>query len=123
MKLFELYWIWYEEHSYWLFTHPNKTKKQFEADVKMLLREYGNDYLKEEDSWAGARGWIELIAEKLPVIGYTKIEPESTGFFGGYILRKDDDGKEWEKIVGKELMEKAIKHNKKVEKSCGLRQG
>ncbi len=120
MKTFELYWSYYEDYSYWLFSHPKKTKKQFQAYVKMLLREYGNDYLKEEGSWAGASGWIEKVAEKLTIIGYTKVLPERFGFFGGYILREDDDGKEWSKIVGKDLFDKAIKHNEKVKKSCGL---
>ena len=114
MRTFELYWSWYEEHAYWLLSHPTKTKKQFQADVKKLLRKYGDEYLKKEDSWASARGWIKFVAEKLVGIGYAKVLPESFGFFGGNILENDDDGMRWKKLVGEELFGKAIKHNKKV---------
>ena len=115
-QLFELSWSWYEDYSYYLFTHSNKTQEQFRKDVKTLLRKYGDAYLKQEKSWAGANDWIRYISGKMPELGYVPVSPVVKGFFGAYIIDggKSDEDKEWGKIVGKDLLNKAVEHNKKL---------
>ena len=51
-KLFELGWGWYEDWSYHLFIHFEKTQDDFKQDVKSLLVKYGKDYLASEQGWA-----------------------------------------------------------------------
>lgn len=113
--LFELGWGWYEDWSYYLFIHFGKTQEQFKQDVKSLLVKYGKDYLKSEQSWAGANGWVDFIADKMPELGYQPIKPISESFFGAYIIEgNEDDDKRWGEIVGEELLQEAILHNNKV---------
>ena len=113
--LFELGWGWYEDWSYHLFIHFGKTQEQFKQDVKSLLVKYGKDYLKSETSWAGANGWVDFIADKMPELGYQPIKPISESFFGAYIIEgNEDDDKRWGEVVGEELLQEAILHNKKV---------
>jgi hypothetical protein len=117
MKLFELSWSWYEDHDYYLFVHENKTEDDFQKDVKILLIKYGEEYLQQEDCWAGANNWIEYISTKLPELGYEHIEPINVGFWGAYIIDGDDgDDVVWGEIVGEELLQKTIHHNKKIRK-------
>jgi len=118
-NIFELCWSWYEDNESWLFTHDNKTTKQFQSDVRSLLKSQGKEYLKNEDSWASSRKWIEFISSKLEVMGYKRAVVGTFGFFGGYILKKDDDGKRWKKLVGDKLFSEAISHNRKVAKRTG----
>ena len=113
MVIFELSWSWYEDYSHWLFEHPTKTQRDFEKDCQKALREFGDEYLQSEKSWASAMNWIEFITSKLPVYGYKAIKTKEWGFWGGYIL--EDDDKDWAKLVGKELFEKALKHNNKLQ--------
>ena len=113
--LFELGWGWYEDWSYHLFIHFGKTQEQFKEDVKLLLVKYGKDYLKSETSWAGANGWVDFIADKMPELGYQPIKPISESFFGAYIIKgNEDDDKRWGEVVGEELLQEAILHNNKV---------
>lgn len=120
--LFELGWGWYEEWNYHLFIHTDKTQKQFKEDVKSLLVKYGKDYLKSETSWAGASGWVEFIADKMPELGYQSIKPIGESFWGAYIIKGDeDDDKKWGEVVGEELLQEAILHNKKLEEEMDKR--
>lgn len=116
MKLFKLYCSIYDSHQYWLYTHPNpdRTKEEFESDMKFLLVKYGKEYLQNEDSWAGSRGWMEFISEKFSEFGYEKIEPMSIGFSSGLIL--DESDQEFRKIVGMELWQDAMEHNRRIRK-------
>ena len=117
MKLFELSWSDYEMYYYYLFTHKNKTEEEFKEDVKFLLRKYGYDYLKSEDSWAGASDWIKFISPKMSELGYSPIEPIRCGFEGAYIIKKNrPDTIEWGGVVGEELLYKAILHNHNLQK-------
>lgn len=123
--LFQLGWGWYEEWSYHLFIHSDKTQDQFKEDVKSLLIKYGKEYLTQEDSWAGASGWVEFIAGKMPELGYQPVQPITESFFGAYIIKGDDkEDKKWGDVVGEDLLREAILHNKKLEeeinKECGL---
>lgn len=119
MKIFRLAWMDYEDYSSWLFSHEYKTEEQFKEDVEILLKKYGDEYLDGEDSWASSNRWIKLVSDKLPELGYTVVEPLDWSFFGGFILnhdgRMDNQDEEWEKIVGRELMEKAKLHNRNIE--------
>ena len=118
MKVFKLVWSDWDEGSYYLYTHPDKTQKAFEKDVKSLLVKYGNEYLESEDSWAGAHKWICFISDKLPELGYQPVETVNVFFDGGQILkRRDRESTRWKKTVGKELMQKAIEHNDEIERS------
>lgn len=120
--LFELGWGWYEEWSYHLFIHTDKTQEQFKEDVKSLLVKYGKDYLKSETSWAGASGWVEFIADKMPELGYQPINPIGESFWGAYIIKGDeDDDKKWGEVVGEELLQEAILHNQKLEEEMDKR--
>ena len=113
--LFELGWGWYEDWSYHLFVHFGKTQEQFKEDVKLLLVKYGKDYLKSEISWAGANGWVDFIADKMPELGYQPIKPISESFFGAYIIEgNEEDDNRWGEVVGEELLQEAILHNNKV---------
>lgn len=117
-RFFKLGWEWYEDWNYYFFVHFEKTQKQFKQDVKSLLIKYGEDYLKNEKSWAGAMGWIEFIVDKMPELGYKLIKPISEVFFGAYIIENnsEEDNKNWSEIVGEELFQRAILHNKKIKK-------
>ena len=115
-RVFELAWTWHEDYTPYLFYHPTKTKDEFNSDVKLMLIKYGNEYIASETSWVGASRWIEYVANKMPELGYKQINPKAFHFFGAYIIKgDDDDDKEWCKIVGKKLLNKAIKHNKTLE--------
>lgn len=114
-KIYELGWGWYEQWSYYLFIHFEKTQEDFKQDVKSLLIKYGKDYLSSEESWAGADRWIDFIAKKMPELGYQPIEPIRESFFGSYIIDGDGDGdKYWGEVVGEELLQEAIAHNNKI---------
>lgn len=124
-KIFELYWSWYEDYEPYLFFHENKTEAQFRNDVKKMLRKYGEEYLETTDGWAGASRWIEFIVPKMEELGYVSIKTISYGAFGSYIIdykgksrdtEKTEDNKRWESIVGKRLLQKAIKHNEKIDR-------
>ena len=116
MKIYELYWSWYEDYIHFTFCHPeNKSEEEFKADVDSLMIKYGEDYLESEESWAGANGWVEYIVPKMKELGYETPTQTTYGFWGAYIIEsKADDDKKFGDVVGKELLEKAIKHNKKI---------
>jgi len=126
-QIFELSWSWYEEYCPYLFYHEKKTLRQFERDVKYLLRKYGNQYIKQEKSWISAHGWIEFVCIKLTELGYVPIRPNRFNIFGASIIdnKKDDDDKAFGKLIGSELLAKAIKCNKsfrlKLDKRCKQR--
>lgn len=115
MKIFELAWTWYEDYCPYLFAHESKTKEEFDLDVEAILIKYGNEYINQETSWVGAHSWIEYIVNKIPELGYTIIKPERFSIFGAFIIDGDeDDDIAFGKIVGDELLRKAIEHNKNL---------
>jgi len=122
-NLFKIVWSWYDEDCTYLYTHDNKTESEFKEDVKMLLKKYGNEYLENEESWAGADKWIDFVAGKINELGYNMPKPAIFSFSGGYIFKDakrdpDEDGieeKKWAEIVGQDLMDAALLHNKKIE--------
>ena len=126
-KIFELNWIWHEDYMPWLFFHENKTEKDFKKDVNFLLKKYGKDYIKSnEDSWVGACGWFEFIVPKMSELGYEKVSTIKYGHFGSYIIKNDEiyekeESRNLKKFIGKELLEEAVEHNKKVEDDMNKR--
>jgi hypothetical protein len=118
MKLFELAWVWHEDYVPHLFVHEEKTESQFESDVKTLFKEYGDAYLAQETSWAGASSWLDFIATKLPELGYVRVQPFQVSVFGAFIIENkehDQDDRDFAKeFIGDELLMKAVKHNDKI---------
>lgn len=115
-KVFELYWSWYEEYTPYLFYHENKTKDEFESDVKQLLR-LGTDAItdKNKGMYIGAKECIDFISDKIEQLGYQRIEPIAWGFFGGSILDgSDGESRAWSDLIGEEQMEKIISHNRNI---------
>jgi hypothetical protein len=115
IKYYELYWSWYEDYVPFIFSHESKTKKQFEKDVRTMLRKYGEEYIQQEESWVSAYNWIEYIVPKMSELGYELITPHQYGQFGAYIIRNSEtDG--FGKKVGRRLIEIATKQNEVVER-------
>lgn len=116
MKYFEFSWSYYEDSSSYLFYHESKTIKEFEADCKFLMIKYGNDYIEQEQYLTQAPRWIDFIIDKFSELGYERIIPVAFNIFGSYIIDDDrEDGKcALKQVVGKELFDKAVNHNKKI---------
>lgn len=119
MKVYEFYWSWYEEFCPLLFSNKeDKTEIEWELDCKRAIKECGEEYLKQEKSWAGANNWIEFSTHKLIEYGYERVVPITFGHFGSYIIEHyddiDDDDIKWKEIIGDELFRKTIEHNKEL---------
>jgi hypothetical protein len=119
-RIFRLSWSWYDECEQYLFTHLTKTREEFERDVKELMRLFGDEYLAREESWASMSNWVSLVAEKLPGRGYIAVKPEECSISGGFIIRKKGKmERELVDLVGKELWDKAVRHNEAVKRGMG----
>ena len=121
MKTYTLYYSTYDYSESGVFIHEkDKSKEQFDADCKRAMIECGETYLSTETSWADTDGWFGATINKLIEYGYK--HPENYCFNIPYtgIIEDDDDKKEFiepfQKIVGKKLLQKAIKHNKDLQK-------
>ena len=132
MNLFAVNWCWYEESWDFLFIHENKSEEEFKQDIEKHIKDVGQEYLDQEDSWVGANGWIEYAADTFHRLGYKKVEPIRWSHFGGYILKQNDEMMEkfpedykltseyketisWQNIVGEELMVQALAKNKEID--------
>lgn len=113
-NIFELAWDDGDLGFSFLYTHPKKTELQFKDDIELQLKKYGKEYLKSEISWASAEGWIEFINDKMPELGYYPINPKRWSYRGGFII--EDENSSWGDVVGKELFNESLAHNKKIEK-------
>ena len=124
--IFELSWSWYEDYVPYLFEHPTKTHEEFIADVKALLKKYGPAYLaksEEDKHFIGAQEWIKFTVPLFEELGYKAVLPKRFDIFGtsapigvGYGDDSlDDDELEFGKIVGMELLEKAVAANKRID--------
>ena len=124
MKVYEFYWNWYEEYSPTLFSHKeDKSELEWELDCKRAIKECGEEYLKQEQNWAGAQNWIGFATHKLIEYGYELITPITFGHWGSFIIEHEvneeglgEDDIKWKEIVGDELFKKAIEHNIKLNK-------
>lgn len=112
MRLFELIYWYFDDKSSELYSHPDKTREQFEEDVKMLLVKYGEKYLKKvkkEKCLAGQMDWLFFASSKLQELGYSRVIPNEVMFSGGNII--DERDTDWKDIVGQKLFNKAMKLN------------
>jgi len=120
--IFELSWGGYDGSYHWLFEHDDKTQEDFQKDCNELLVKYGDEYMESEDGfWVGASDWVEYIVGKLPERGYEPVEPIHVYYPELSVLRSGERV-EWEPIVGKRLMDKAIDHNfmASLSKNCDI---
>lgn len=123
MKLCIFQWYWYEECDNYILVHDkNKSQEEFKADCVNALRKCGGDYLKKEEGWASAQGWIEAAAEYMVNnMGYRRPEQDVFAHFGSYLICHDegqglnDEDKRWKEIVGEQLFSKAQERNRKIE--------
>ena len=123
MYIYEFYWSWYEDYQPTLFSSlEEKSIEQWQEDCKKALREVGEKYLKEEDGWASAPHWIKKAGEVLVKYGYKEVSPISFGHFGSYIINHEEDdnyhdeeGGRWKELVGEDLYNKAVEHNRKLD--------
>lgn len=121
MKIFELDWGNWELGKTFLFSHENKSEKQFKADVNSLIKKYWTEYVEKEEGWIGLEGIIEYIVPLLVTeFGYQQTQHKIDGcyfFFGdSIILDKHHDDKQFFKIIGKENWDLAIAKNELINK-------
>ena len=115
-QIFQLSCDYYDEHRHWLLYHKNKTEKEFKKDCIRAAREVGNKYIDNERGYAEVSDWMDLSIEKLLEYGYEEInilhfEHNDYGMI-------DKDSKDWKKVVGKELFDKANDKNTKIRDKC-----
>jgi hypothetical protein len=117
-KYFRLEWFDWEESWNEVFYHPNKTKESFKMDAQLLMRKYGDEFIASNRGYISMVGLLIFISDKMPELGYSKLEPVTSTFSGGNILTDDDsdeDGYEkWVEIIGERLAEKISNENKKI---------
>ena len=109
--IFELSWGTYDSEQHWLFSHTDKSKEDFKRDCDELIVKYGDEYIDTADSWVGTDDWVEYVADKLSERGYEPVEPIAASYEGSMIIRDDDTEGKWAKLVGKRLIDKAIRSN------------
>jgi hypothetical protein len=108
---------WDTDINYLCTNSNNPTQAQFRNDVIALLKKYGKEYLSQEDNWAEGEKWIVYIIPKLNELGYYDFKPITTYFQTPDII---NDGQEyWEKVVGTDLFNLAVEHNKKLSNYLG----
>ena len=114
--IFELYHSGWESYSPYLFLHSNKTEAQFKKDVKFLLRKYGHEFIEsKEELYVGVHDWIIFILDKMSELGYREISTIGYGFFEAEIIYGNaDDDNVFGKVIGKELLNEAAEHNRKI---------
>jgi hypothetical protein len=120
MPVFGLYFAWYEEYKPYLFEHATKTEQDFECDVNTIVQKYGDEWLRNNDGWAGCSSIIDFIALKLPDFGYVHLKPFQVGLWGSSIIESDTDKNDIShllKFFGKRLFDKIVFHNKLVSDS------
>ena len=123
-KIYDLVYYGVENNTSLEFTHPNnKFQMEFEQDCQDTLREFGEDYINNCESWVGTGDLVYLIAEKLPLKGYIPIddvfERICYGISGDYIIRPSTNPPDYEDkiktLLGAELLEKVYNKNKEIE--------
>ena len=121
MKIFQLNWSHQNDNTNYLFMHgsSDKTVADFKNDCKNVITKYGREYLNQEKAWAGYGKWIEFAIKKMTEIGYVQLNPERITLYGTNTIDESilEDvhtnlDNEMSTIVGGELNEMAIKHNK-----------
>lgn len=120
-KIFEISWLDFEGGIDYLFYHPEKDENQFEEDVQYLMKEYGDEYINQEDIFVGKLDWITYVIPKMEEeLGYQKIKSDGgkIQFFGGEILEEGEGEiteeriQEFREFIGERLFQKACEKNK-----------
>lgn len=115
-NMFNLRWSDFGEKEDWFFSHPNKTPEEFQVDVQKMMKQYGKEYIdSSEGALVGVKSWVEFVGGKLIVSGYKKLSFETVTFFGATPIEKQDYD-EFAEVVGEELFQMAVNHNKSVKK-------
>lgn len=115
MEIYELNYSDWEEFRFYLLTHKIRSFEDFKNDCDNVLITYFDEFLTNEKSWVGVDGMTDFVKKKLiEVLGYEEVETQRYGYSGSSIISGRDDTA-IEKIIGKDLYNKALKHNKKIE--------
>ena len=125
MKIYIFSWSWYEDYCPIVLLHTSRviTEWKFKRDCLSALRACGRDYLKNEQSWAGAHEWI-IAATKYMCehMGYTWPEKVQFNHFGSDIVAHNTingmpvtlEDKKWQGMVGQKLYAMAAEKNRKL---------
>lgn len=118
-NLFNIVCSGYDGNSSWLFSHPTKSKVDFDRDMKFLFKKYSNDYIEQEESWVTTDEWLEFIVKKLPELGYEEVITGCDFVLESTIVKKEENDTrnnfKLERLAGKELLEKALLKNEELE--------
>ena len=117
-KIFEICWSDWDEVRTQLFYHPNKTHESFKLDCELMMRKYGDEYIDSQDNetYVHMGDLLFYICDKMGELGYEKLQPKTSHYFGGTLLtgEYDDDYDAWSKKVGNRLVDKITKINSKI---------
>ena len=115
--IFEMAWCDCESYEPHLFSGPDKTEEEWVRDCNAAIIAAGPKYLKTTQGWVGANDWIRAARKELEKMGYTAVYPIAWSFSGSAIIEGgeyDDDDREWSKIVGTDLYNRALDINKRI---------
>jgi len=118
MNLFQLRISgWDGDASYHLLLHPNKTQEEFEKEVTNLLREKGEEFIKQEECYIGNDSWLDYIVPfMINDLGYTNAEIKGLVWQEVGIIRENNQySTDWFDTVGEQLFSKAAKRNRDIE--------
>jgi hypothetical protein len=126
--IFQLAWNNFDWPSQVMVEHPTKTKADFEADVQFLFRKYGRNYIESRRtdgifpfiSKINPYDWAEHIAQHFEELGYVFFTPEtieirSNDDISDTPINNPDGMAEFKVLVGDELFDLAVIHNKTVD--------
>lgn len=119
MTIFELRWEDWEEQESYLLTHPYKTAKDFNNDVKSLCKASGNEFMKlikkEPGALIGMNDYIRFIAGKLKTIRYIELETILVRIPGSALFTYSDlESDSARNILQESFLKKAVKHNERL---------
>jgi hypothetical protein len=119
-KLFRIDWGSYEDSNYELFTHPTKTKTQFDKDIKKIIELYRLSFINgtPKEGYIGCDDLANVITDGLLEMGYTNPEiiELQVGYQGIINEKKSfanpNDQYEEKKLCGEDLFDRIVAHNK-----------
>lgn len=109
-KLFRVDFSDWGETNHHDFYHDNKTEEEFKKDFDSLLVKYGEEYISNKRS-LNMVDWVEYAANRMGELGYIEVKYTLYCFNGlapiGQLTTPTESEIAFEKIVGKDLMDKA----------------